>query len=99
MTTPSTSRPAGVATVQLDDGRVKVTQWRLAPGTATGWHRHAHDTIVVPITGGRLQVDDGRETRYAELTAGQSYSRPMGVEHDVGNASDHEIVFVEIELR
>jgi len=30
---------------------------------------------------------------------GQSYARPLGVEHNVINGSDHEVVFVEIEAR
>jgi hypothetical protein len=33
------------------------------------------------------------------LTAGVSYARLTGVEHNVINANDHEFVFVEIELK
>jgi len=33
------------------------------------------------------------------LTAGQSYTRLTGVEHNVVNANDHDFVFVEIELK
>jgi hypothetical protein len=33
------------------------------------------------------------------LTAGVSYTRPAGVEHNVVNANAHEFVFIEIELK
>jgi quercetin dioxygenase-like cupin family protein len=94
------ARPAAVPTVQIDNPRLRVTEWRFAPGAATGWHRHEHDYVVVPITTGRLLLEekDG-VSRYAELAAGGSYAREAGVEHDVINATDSEFVFVEIELK
>ena len=92
-------RPPATPPVQLENERVKVTEWRFAPGAATGWHRHGYDYVVVPMTTGRLQIDDGREQRFAELTAGRSYYRPVGVEHDVINANDFEFVFVEVEFK
>jgi len=45
-------RHQAVPTVQIDDDRVIVTEWRFAPGAETGWHRHAHDYVVVPMTNG-----------------------------------------------
>ena len=42
-----------VPTVQVDNDRVRVTEWRFAPGTATGWHRHEFDYVVVPMTTAR----------------------------------------------
>jgi len=96
-TTPK--RTAALATVQVENPRVKVTEWRFSPGAATGWHRHAYDYVVVPMTTGRLQLEDGKETHFASLTAGRSYYRPIGVEHDVINANDYEFVFVEVEFK
>jgi beta-alanine degradation protein BauB len=92
-------RPAAKATVQVDNARVKVTEWRFAPGAATGWHRHAFDYVVVPMTTGRLQIEDRKETSFAELTTGRSYYRTLGVEHDVINANEYEFVFVEVEFK
>jgi beta-alanine degradation protein BauB len=99
MTQTKPARPAAVATVQVDNPRVKVTEWRFSPGAATGWHRHGFDYVVVPMTTGRLQLEDGKETHFAALTAGRSYYRPIGVEHDVINANDFEFVFVEVEFK
>lgn len=88
-----------IATVQVDDDRVRVTEWRFPPGTATGWHRHGMDYVVVPITDGVLTLvgKDGRSEGH--ITKGVAYSRGEGVEHDVVNETDREIVFVEIELK
>lgn len=89
-----------VPTVQIDNDQLRVTEWRFAKGTATGFHRHEFDYVVVPGTTGKLKIVDaeGAET-FADLTAGQSYFRKSGVEHDVINAHDGEFVFVEIELK
>jgi quercetin dioxygenase-like cupin family protein len=93
------SRPQATATVQVDDERVRVTEWRFAPGEATGWHRHELDYVVVPVTGGTLRVEAADGATEAELVAGRSYARRAGVEHDVVNAGDGEVAFVEIELK
>jgi hypothetical protein len=42
--------------VQLDNERVRITEWRFAPGAVTGRHRHAYDYVVVPLASGRLRI-------------------------------------------
>ncbi len=89
-----------VPTVQVDNARTRVTEWRFAPGAATGWHRHDYDYVIVPGTTGKLRlVGAGDVENLAELTAGQCYFRESGVEHDVINANGFEFVFVEIEFK
>jgi beta-alanine degradation protein BauB len=96
----SVARPPATPAVQIDNERVRVTEWRFAPGDATGWHRHEHDYVVVPMTTGRLSLaEPGGATRHSHLSAGVSYFRPAGVEHDVINDNDFEFVFVEIEMK
>ncbi|MBF6991541.1 cupin domain-containing protein [Cupriavidus sp. IK-TO18] len=92
-------RPRAVGTVQVDNERVIVTEWRFAPGAETGQHRHGYDYVVVPMTTGalRLQTPAGEAT--SQLVAGQAYYRPAGVEHNVINAHEGECVFVEIEIK
>ncbi len=84
--------------VQIENARNRVTEWRFAPGEATGFHTHAFDYVVVPLTTGRLKLveEDGTET-IAELTAGSPYFRTAGVAHDVINDNPHDFVFIEIE--
>ena len=89
-----------VPTVFIDNDRVRVTEWRFAPGAATGWHRHAMDYVVVPMADGVLElVEPGGGRRRAELEKGVPYFRGAGVEHDVINANDYEFAFVEVELK
>lgn len=92
-------RPSAVPTVQVDTDEVRVTEWRFAPGAATGRHRHELDYVVVPMTTGELTLEEDGGTRASPITAGQAYARRAGVEHDVLNGTDGEIVFLEIEIK
>ena len=47
---------------------------------------------------GKLLLETEEGSSIAELKAGQSYYRPVGVEHNVVNANDFEFYFVEVEL-
>ena len=85
--------------VQVDNERVRVTEWRFAPGASTGWHRHAFDYVVVPLTEGTLRLEEPGGSREAKLVLGGSYAREAGVEHDVVNVNPFEFAFVEIELK
>ena len=75
-----------------------MTRHSLAPGAHTGWHRHEYDYVVVPISGGRMRIVEGGKEASADLASGLAYFRPAGVEHDVFNDLDRELVFVEVEL-
>jgi mannose-6-phosphate isomerase-like protein (cupin superfamily) len=88
-----------VPTVQQDDDTIRITRWDFQPGAVTGWHQHGWPYFVVMLTDATLNVDDGKNENIVPLKAGQSYSRPAGVEHDVMNGSPHPIAFVEIEVK
>jgi quercetin dioxygenase-like cupin family protein len=88
-----------VRTVQIDNPRVIVTEWAFAPGAETGQHVHGMDYVVVPLTTGALRLIEPEGTRDAQLTAGLSYSRPAGVNHNVINVNAYEFRFLEIELK
>ena len=93
------TRLQAVATQQVVNDRAIVTEWRFAPGTETGWHVHGHDYIVVPQTDGSLLLETKTGDRMSTLHAGKSYAGLKGVEHNVVNAGDTEVVFIEIEIR
>ncbi len=88
-----------IATVRIDNERVRVTEWRFAPGARTGFHRHELAYVVVPLTTGRLAATGPAGDTLSELIAGQPYFRPAGVEHDVSNANAFDFAFIEIELK
>lgn len=92
-------RPRASSTPVQQTERVIITEWRLQPGAETGWHRHAHDYVVVCLTAGTLLAETASGNVETELRFGQTYTRPAGVEHNIVNAGGHEFVFVEIELK
>jgi quercetin dioxygenase-like cupin family protein len=92
-------RAKAVAKPIVENERVIITEWRLAPGAETGWHRHAHDYVVVCLTAGRLLAETAQGNVTTDLQAGQTYARPEGVEHNIVNSGSEEFAFVEIELK
>ena len=90
---------AAKPTLFIDNDRVTVTEWRFSPGAATGWHRHGHDYVVVPLMDGKLRLVTKEGESVAEMKSGVPYFRGEGVEHDVINANDSEYAFIEIELK
>ena len=92
-------RPLAVPTKQVENDRFIVTEWRFAAGAHIGWHRHAFDYVVVPMTTGRLTLQTASGLAAAELGIGNAYARQAGVEHDVINDNPHEFIFIEIEAK
>jgi quercetin dioxygenase-like cupin family protein len=86
-------------TLLVEDNRVRVTRWEFEPGAVTGWHEHGLPYCIVMVTAGTLAIHDGSDVGEVTLAAGDSYVRPSGVEHDVKNASDHPLAFVEVEMK
>ena len=87
-------------TVLIDNERTRVTEWRFAPGAATGWHRHELDYVIVPMLDGKLELTTGdNEKQIAELSTGVAYYRQVGVEHDVKNVNDFDYAFIEVEFK
>ncbi len=89
-----------VPSVHVDNDHVRVTEWRFAPGAATGWHRHDYDYVITPVVGGQIEIvgADGERTPFT-MEPGVSYFREAGVEHDVVNGEGGELRFVEVELK
>ncbi|NKC14088.1 MAG: cupin domain-containing protein [Gammaproteobacteria bacterium] len=91
---------AAMSTVFIDNNSTRVTEWRFAPGAATGWHRHTMNYVVVPMMDGKLSiVGPGGQTATAQLKQGEPYYRDAGVEHDVININDFEFAFIEVEIK
>ena len=87
------------AIIHIDNDKVIVTEYRFAPGANTGWHRHGHDYVIVPLMDGKVKLETKDGTNFAEMKRGVPYFRNEGVEHDVINANDTDYAFIEIELK
>ena len=96
---PQNTAPQPARTVQIENEKVLVVLWRFPPGACVAWHKHEFDYVVVPLTSGNLTVSNSAGSAEARLVAFQPYARYAGVEHRVENRSEHEIVWVEIDLK
>ena len=86
--------------ILIDDARVVVNRFDFGPGDETGHHVHTMPYVIVPLTTGRLRIeDDAAGEIFADLTQGVPYSRDKGVSHNVVNASDGPLAFLEIEIK
>ncbi len=82
----------------LDDSSDhRVTRHRLDSGASTGWHRHDHPYVVVPITSGTVTITSSDGEAQFDMEPLTPYSRPEGVEHSIRNISSAPVVFVEVE--
>jgi quercetin dioxygenase-like cupin family protein len=94
------ARPAAAPKVLIDNDTVVVTKWSFVDGAETGWHRHGHDYVVVPLADGKLILEEpGGTTREAPMTSGVPYFREEGVEHNVINGSGGAFAFLEVEIK
>ncbi len=88
------------ATLLVDDDRTRVTRFDFEPGQDTGWHVHGHDYVITAITDCHMRLElPGGEVNEVTVPAGRAYARDKGVEHNVINAGDAPMSFVEVELK
>ncbi len=65
--------------VQVDTPEVRVTEWRLVAGSATGHHIHEMDYVIVPVTSGEMTiVAPGGERSQAHLAVENPISARPG---------------------
>ena len=87
------------STVFIDNDRVRVLEWRFAPGAEVGHHVHGLDYVVIPIMDGNLRAVTSEGESVNQLKVGQPYFRNAGVEHNVINANAEEFAFIEVEIK
>ena len=88
------------ANIQIDNNRVRVTEYSFNKNEETGFHVHQWDYVVVPQTNGIiLLVDQHNVETSAKLVKGQPYYKEAGVSHNVINNGEEKLVFIEIEIK
>ncbi|OOV85971.1 cupin domain-containing protein [Oceanospirillum linum] len=92
-------RPVLVITQQIDNERTCVNHLLFPAGGESQWHRHERDYVIVPMQNCVLHIDTGEGPKAVEMNAGECYYRPVGVEHNVLNNSDEDIVLIEVEMK
>ena len=93
-------RDKAKANIQIDNERIRVTEYAFDQNEETGFHLHQWDYVVIPQTDGiLLLVDENDVETTATLVKGQPYYREAGVSHNVINNGKEKIVFIEIEIK
>lgn len=88
-------RPWGSYTVLDDDGTHKVKRIVVAPGKRLSYQRHARRSEHWFIVSGNAVVTLDGET--AEYGPGNSVDIVVGTAHRIENATDTEVVFIEVQ--
>ena len=85
---------------QIDNERIRVTEYSFDKGDETGFHTHQWDYVVVPQTSGQLLIIDDRKVETTTtLVKGEPYYRRAGVSHNVINNGREKLVFIELEIK
>ena len=85
---------------QIDNERIRVTEYSFDKGDETGFHTHQWDYVVVPQTSGQLLIIDDRKVETtATLFKGEPYYRKAGISHNVINNGTGKLVFIELEIK
>ena len=92
-------RTRATSTTVEDNDRVRITEWRFPPGAETGWHHHELDYVIVYRTPAKHLVETLEGGIGVDVKEGHSYFRKAGVEHNVVNVGDNEVVLVETEIK
>ena len=93
-------RKKAKANIQIDNERVRVTEYSFDKNEETGFHVHQWDYVVIPQTDGLLLlIDDNDVETTTTLVKGQPYYREAGVSHNVINIGKEKLVFIEIEIK
>ena len=86
--------------IQIDNERIRVTEYSFNIGDETGFHTHQWDYVVIPQTNGKLLlVDDNKVETTATLLKGEPYYRKAGMSHNVINNGNEKLVFIELEIK
>jgi len=86
--------------VIFENDHVRVWELAVKPGKSKALHRHDLPYVIVPLTGGRIEIEsiDGRVYR-PEEKVGEAIWRDAGEIHDLKNLGDavYRNVLVEIK--
>lgn len=93
------ARPPAIPTTLLDDDVVRIIRWDFEPGADTGHHTHGLGYVVVPMTDCQFLIEDESGSRRVDTARGMPYRREAGVSHNVVNAGNEPMSFIEIEYK
>ncbi|MBV8745464.1 MAG: hypothetical protein JO134_10535 [Xanthobacteraceae bacterium] len=84
----------------FENDAIRVWSLSVPPGGIKRMHRHGLPYLIVPMTGGRVELTtiDGH-VRYGEDKKGEAFFLPAGETHQLRNLNDHAYDNVLVELK
>ncbi len=83
----------------IDNEKVNVALWQMAPDSNIGHHVHPSDYLVVPLSAGDLTIAAGGDDIVFPLVVGTTFYGNASDAHDVLNKGNEEVRFLEIHLK
>jgi quercetin dioxygenase-like cupin family protein len=97
---PAQPAPPGITrSPVIDNPEARVTRVEFAPGAREPVHAHPFDLVVVPLTGGRLEVRLGDRVESRVYAPGEPMFLPRDVPHAVSNAGGTPITVFSVGVK
>ena len=92
---------AGRSKPAVENQRVRVYRWTLAPGQSSGLHSHELPYVIVAVKGGELLMmgPNGEGSRNEQVKPGDFHFVNFKVTHSLTNAGEGPMELVEIEVK
>ena len=101
-TEPTRDNPCGpVGTAILfENDEIRVWDMRVEPQGRKAWHHHTLPYLIVPMTGGRIEIENVAGDIYrGEEEAGAVLWRDAGEKHELRNLTDAPYRNILVELK
>lgn len=97
---PAQPAPAGITrSPVLDNADAQVTRVEFAPQAREPVHSHPFDLVVVPLTGGRLEVRVGERVETREYAPGDPLFLPREISHAVSNVGSAPLTVFSVRIK
>jgi quercetin dioxygenase-like cupin family protein len=93
--------PIGTAVI-FENEHVRVWDMRVGPRGTKPWHHHTLPYVIVPITGGKVEIENVEGKIYhGEEQGGEAIWRDAGEKHELRNLTDapYQNILVEIKQK
>jgi quercetin dioxygenase-like cupin family protein len=86
--------------VIFENDRIRVWSFSVPPGGIKRMHRHDLPYLIVPMTGGRVELTTIQgKVRFGDDKKGEAFFLEAGETHQLRNLSDHTYENVLVELK
>jgi quercetin dioxygenase-like cupin family protein len=99
---PTRENPNGPIGTEIifENEQVRVWDMRVGPHGKKPWHHHAKDYVIINLTGGKAEIENGAGQSYiADDKPGGVIWKDAGEKHELCNLTDQPYRNILIELK